>query len=666
MKNLLAALTFGLSAAAALGCGPYFPESYLAFETPRTGDFDLACHIKALAEHFHPDMPIVPKPAKNVSTAEGTRLDFLAAAAAAGLPERECPVALERYLAFCRQPSPEAVPSALPAKLREFYLYALGRNAVMTDPDDRCPEAWRELLSLPPELRHYRTTWVLYMLGNLQLNRAPEEAFRYYTRLREAAREGFADTIGLAWLSLRTNEKTPGPQALRYMVAAVAGGRTPDLWAFRRIAGKAAKENAKEALADPVVREVLLATSADPLPLLARLQPETKPLMAERLAARCYFDNRLDACRALLALCPENSLIRLYLEARLARREGDIPLAADKLSRWLRTYRAAGKTGLTFHPDEAKRLYAVDASAAGNSFPEEVNGVLGTILVEQQDFLEALHAFLAAGSWNDAAIVAEQLLPTDRLIEYCRNHASDPENARQARLRYLLARRLMREYRVEEAGAFFPEAMKPLYELYRTANRRANDPSLAEGERARALFQLGRLLRQRGFELRGTELEPDQFIVAGAHEELPSQNWRDGQFPLKTVGWYFSDLPRGPELINWSAPLPNLNRLARRFHYRRIAADFFARAGVLADDPALRAAAFWSAGYCLKDRHPDEANEYYLMLCDSGDAPMAAEARQLKWFPANPALERLVFKSPLEKEPGKEEIAEAASAKNGK
>lgn len=54
------------------------------------------------------------------------------------------------------------------------------------------------------------------------------------------------------------------------------------------------------------------------------------------------------------------------------------------------------------------------------------------------------------------------------------------------------------------------------------------------------------------------------------------------------------------------------------------------------------------------------------MLCDSGDAPMAAEARQLKWFPANPALERLVFKSPLEKEPGKEEIAEAASAKNGK
>lgn len=210
MKNLLAALTFGLSAAAALGCGPYFPESYLAFETPRTGDFDLACHIKALAEHFHPDMPIVPKPAKNISTAEGTRLDFLAAAAAAGLPERECPAALERYLAFCRQPSPEAVPSALPAKLREFYLYALGRNAVMTDPDDRCPEAWRELLSLPPELRHYRTTWVLYMLGNLQLNRAPEEAFRYYTRLREAAREGFADTIGLAWLSLRTNEKTPG------------------------------------------------------------------------------------------------------------------------------------------------------------------------------------------------------------------------------------------------------------------------------------------------------------------------------------------------------------------------------------------------------------------------------------------------------------------------
>ena len=87
-----------------------------------------------------------------------------------------------------------------------------------------------------------------------------------------------------------------------------------------------------------LLREIALLIF-DPLPILKELPNGETPLVLERVAADCYFHNKLDRCRALLPYLPEDSLIRLYLEARFAKREGNLEEAAGKLSLWLANYR---------------------------------------------------------------------------------------------------------------------------------------------------------------------------------------------------------------------------------------------------------------------------------------------------------------------------------------
>ena len=248
---------------------------------------------------------------------------------------------------------------------------------------------------------------------------------------------------------------------------------------------------------------------------------------------------------------PENSLVRLYLEARFAKREGNRKEAAEKLSLWLANCRKQAVPSWKFYSDEEAQIFP--PQSAMPEFPAEVQGILGTIHVDREDFLEALHAFLQAESRVDAAVVAEQLLPADNLIEYCRNHATDPENETHRWLRHLLARRLMRENRVREAGEFFPPSLRALHKLYQETSIAANTLERSKNERALALFELGRILMQKGFELRATELEPDLFCMDGNYPELPSANWREGQTAVD-----------GSRKLHWNAELPNRNRMTRR------------------------------------------------------------------------------------------------------
>lgn len=649
MKRLLSALLLGASAAA-VGCGPYFPPSYLASEAPRSPELKYEYDLELLGKHFYPDAwAFKPDPAGGLSTADATRSDFLAAAAL--LPEEERQNALASYLAYDRACRTGEVPKfntrSLPACLKEFYLYSSGYAEMKNDPDCREPAAWKELLELPAADRKFRTTWVHYMLGNLALKESADAAYRHYRELRLARQAGFVDSCALAERSGRNNwllADNPFDQ-LRYLPA----DRITPLWKknFLRLAAEAWELDRERVLRDPLLREIALLIF-DPLPILKELPNGETPLVLERVAADCYFHNKLDRCRALLPYLPEDSLIRLYLEARFAKREGNLEEAAGKLSLWLANYRKQAFPAKGFSSPAGEKLRQTWSGSP--EFSRDVHGVLGAIHVDREDFLEALHAFLQAGSWVDAAVVAEQLLPTDTLIEYCRNHTATPENRYGTEVRYLLARRLMRENRVREAGEFFPPQLLPLHELYIETSIAANDPERSKNERALALFELGRLLMQKGFELRGTELEPDLFYLAGNYPELPSENWRNGQISVD-----------GSRLFFWKAELSNRNRISRRFHYRRIAADYFARAGALSEDPALRAAGFWAAGFVLAKRHPDEADGYYRMLCDCAGSPLAEAARKRNWLPAAPGLRDLILKAPLLPQPPLEEITRAAT-----
>lgn len=643
---------------AVFACGPHFPVSYLAADTPRKPDNELAYAVELLGRHFYPEeWGRTFSTQEGLSTPEATKADFLAAGT--GLPAPELDAAGERYFAFdaaCRS-GKEAPPyeiSAIPPCFREFYLYSAGFAELGRCGDGRIPEAWTQLSALPGAERKYRTTWVLYMSGNLCRN--ADERFAYYRKLRHAVQSGFADSSNLAersldrvWKTARTPE-----EELRYLPADPAVCWDSFMIRhLRRLTAAAWNSDKSRMCQDPLLCEIALLAFG-PREVLPELPPDFRPLVAERLAVHCYFNNDLDGCRMLLPRIPEESLIRLYLEARFARRNGDTALAAEKLSRWLAVYREQGKerkNPLSFIPDYSAGLteYA-GLSDEAIAFPEEVSGVLGAIRIQQEDFLEALYAFIAARSWYDAAFVAEFLLPTDTLVEYCRNHTSaDTKDGMQIRLRDLLARKLMREYRVDEAREFFSAQCRPLYELYRSTVIAANDPARSRTERALALFQLGRILRQKGEILRGTELQPDQ--VMRHYPELTQSD----QF-YRQPGLYdfekFDDLSYPWRLT--------LEMATRRSALRRQAADCFARSAMLAEDPELKAAGLWTAGTCLKNRTPSEANQYYQMLCDLEDAPMSEETRRQRWFSWNAELYHLIETAPLEPAPTREQIVRAA------
>lgn len=83
----------------------------------------------------------------------------------------------------------------------EFADYHRGA-AKYSDNERNAAEAvqiWKELLARPPGERHYRTTWALYMLGKVALGEEEYDAARdWFAKVVASAREGFADSIGLA------------------------------------------------------------------------------------------------------------------------------------------------------------------------------------------------------------------------------------------------------------------------------------------------------------------------------------------------------------------------------------------------------------------------------------------------------------------------------------
>ena len=62
--------------------------------------------------------------------------------------------------------------------------------------------AWERLLDRPPQERRFKSTWAAFMLGKACEEDEPDKALQYYKQVRELARHGFVDSVGLAAASL--------------------------------------------------------------------------------------------------------------------------------------------------------------------------------------------------------------------------------------------------------------------------------------------------------------------------------------------------------------------------------------------------------------------------------------------------------------------------------
>lgn len=299
------------------------------------------------------------------------------------------------------------------------------------------------------------------------------------------------------------------------------------------------------------------------------------PADADRFAVLQYDIGNYDAAGKLIA--KSDTPTAVWLRAKLAARGGDLAGAAKLYHRALQGF---PEKGLPQLQDSNWQLMAGESSV---------------VAMARGEYVLALDTLVrTAGKysvfWGDIVHIAERVLTTDELKAFVDAklpvpkivlyQATDtsvpgwqfawqeeggriayvPDGAQAAlQLRYLLARRLMRDGRFDEALRFFDEPKyKKLATDYVTAVR-LSEHAAAKIERAAAMWRAAYMQRQNGLEIMGTEGDPDGAAYGG--------NGSDGigQYSLSATPYVTTD-----EVARHGRSLPTPNA---RWHYRYNAMD---------------------------------------------------------------------------------------------
>jgi hypothetical protein len=274
---------------------------------------------------------------------------------------------------------------------------------------------------------------------------------------------------------------------------------------------------------------------------------------------------------------------------------------------------------------------------------------LGVIHLSQRDYVESVDALLRSGFWMDAAYVAERILTVDELKGYvdnnwpeesCTNQGemisndetnqasfdgtmSPDETGPATSIRYLLARRLARLNRNDEARAYYPLQRRSQFDVLINDLKTGRDKSLPTGERGEALFAAAVMTRTNGMELLGTELEPDWLIYEGEYDYGDSIRTNDNS---KLLSASADEIKRYTQ----HDVKPEL-----RFHYRFQAVDLAVEAAKLMPDNSEETARILCmAGSWIKNRYPKRADPIYKELVQRcRKTQIGRQADLMRWFP---------------------------------
>lgn len=248
--------------------------------------------------------------------------------------------------------------------------------------------------------------------------------------------------------------------------------------------------------------------------------------------------------------------------------------------------------------------------------------------------------FLDGEHWQDAAYIAERVMTTAELRAFVDRevaplyHWRDSDRSRAMRvagtqaedLRHLLARRLAREGRFEEALFYTPAEHRSEMQKLSDALRAGRDPRRSDEARAKALWQAARLMRSHGLELVGTEVGPDCAHADGDVNQGDPVASRTSD-PYATILQ-----PSDDEITRALASAPTESS---RFHYRFLAANLgWEAAALMPDDSPETAAVLCEAGSWIKAASPKKADRFYKALVRRcGDTALGREADRKRWFP---------------------------------
>lgn len=583
---------------------------------------------------------------------------------------------------------PQSLPDITPGLPPEFAEYFLGAIAWHEGvfPDARA--SWQKVLNFPAPQRHYKSTWSAYMLGKSLEDENPSKAIDYFRLVRSLTRQGFADrldlsTESLGWEARLFLRQQKFPEAIELYVQQGSAGDYSAINSLRFAAAKAFENpRALRNLAQlPKTRDVLTAYAiahrghlgtvdvdgpivdslfkalgkapyvsarvagwhkfADPVVLWLEAieKAQIKDVAsAEKLALVAYQAGQMEVAQRWINRS-KSTAISDWLQAKLLLREGKLEPAAALLSKVCQAFAQAPPPTNAPAKYLFQNLAVPEEEMGGVSVPNQVLGEYGVLQLARRQYTEALDALIRSGFWTDAAYIAEQVLTTDELKQYVDRAwpakfppvKKEDENAGEhspppGGIRYVLARRLNREGWRQEAGAYFPESVKPLFLEFAKTMQTAELTQLPREQRSAAYFEAAKHARWEGMELLGTEGDPDGAMYAGGYE------------PDKTLK---SRLP-GTNLTVIAASLDEQQRAARhapspneRYHYRYTAAALaWEAAKLMPDNSEETARVLCTAGLWLKNSDAKAADVFYKALVRRcRKTTLGAEADRKRWFP---------------------------------
>ena len=545
--------------------------------------------------------------------------------------------------------NPPAIPDGLPG---EFMDYLRGAISFHLGETGKAIDAWLDLLNRPVQERLYRSTWAAFMIGKTLLEEEPAEAIEWFQIVRQLAEEGFVDSLGLAssslgWEAQAALKLDQYDQAIELYVAQIATGDPTATLSLQVAAGRALgakpeilEEIARSATARKVITAFVISHGgpfhSNPRPEVARkwlaaVEAANVDVVeeADRLALASYQIGEMDIAQRWLDVAPQDTTMSRWVRSKLLLRAGKIPEAAEQLAPIASLFPPAQRPRSGYQRAEAIEI--------------RVRGELGVLHLARRQYIEALDVLLQGGYWEDAAYVAERVLTPDELIEYVNlkwppleqtdiseedygiiYRANNP-NWFRIRIRYLLARRLARIRRWDEARAYYPAKWQVRFDVYIQAIQEGENEYMSSRGRAAALWKAACITRYEGMELLGTEVEPDWFVYNGSFERTPASQIRGLPGTAKLV----------PSTVDEQQRLQQNFVPEERFHYRYTAVDHAWRAAELMPDNSDETArVLCIAGSWLKIRDPQAADRFYKTLVRRcGKTKLGKEADRLRWFP---------------------------------
>ncbi|PTR33137.1 hypothetical protein C8J98_104353 [Luteibacter sp. OK325] len=339
-----------------------------------------------------------------------------------------------------------------------------------------------------------------------------------------------------------------------------------------------------------------------------------KVAAGDRLASLLYSMGRYDEAEAVLTKAdgPLASWVRAKLALRKGDREGAarfyaeaakaFPKADDPTAALGRdsAHRLVGESGVLAlargeYVEAMARMYQVASSVGGDG-----NGYERDLGDQDAGYGNNGSSDSGTGFGNDMNYIAERVLTVDELKTFVDANvpaslpAATPQKAASTdplelndRLRWLLARRLMRVGRFDDAYAYFPsgatrQSFPPEPELYSDpdsgapshpadidlrATAKAYANAVHDGDtawtgigKAEARYAAAKIAREQGMELLGYEQGPDYGDNGGMYQGGSGQSAETLKGDLVTAG--------ERQRFNDSAAQPD-----RRYHYRYLAAD---------------------------------------------------------------------------------------------